>query len=82
MEIRGMGALLEIEKGELSCQEQATRNEIFGYLEDERKRMVEVLQEDIAQLVAIAKIKLSDNNSNNVKYSLAMALSRLSTLSF
>jgi hypothetical protein len=82
MEISGMGAFLEIEKREVSHQEQVTRNELFGYLEAERKKMVEVLQEDIAQLVAIAKIKLSDNNSSDVENCLAMALLRLRTLSF
>jgi len=67
---------------ELPEQEQFLRNQIFDHLENERKRMVEVLQEDVAQLVAIAKIKLSANNAENVEECLAMALARLSDLSF
>lgn len=73
---------MESEKREVSYQEQAARNEIFCYLEAERKMLAEVLQEDIAQLVAIAKISLSGNHSSDAEDCLAMALSRLRALSF
>jgi hypothetical protein len=82
MNTGSMALLQHRDSIELPNQEQVLRNEIFDYLESERKKMVEVLQEDVAQLVSIAKIKLSANNADNVEDCLAMALSRLSALSF
>ncbi|WP_345954941.1 hypothetical protein [Mucilaginibacter sp. PAMB04168] len=73
---------LEDKMRKVAEQESRVRKSVFRHWEAERKRMADVLQEDIAQLVAIAKIKLSESNAVDVDNCLAMALKQLNRLSF
>ncbi|WP_158825977.1 hypothetical protein [Mucilaginibacter lacusdianchii] len=67
-----------------SGEEQGTdiRRDMFKLLEDEREKIVNVLQDDIAQLISIANMQLAGELATQVSPKLSMALSKLRTLIF
>ncbi|MDB5111127.1 MAG: domain S-box protein [Mucilaginibacter sp.] len=56
--------------------------EVFSSLESERGEVAELLQEDIVQLISIAKMKLSGDTVIEVNNYLTMAINKLRLLTF
>jgi signal transduction histidine kinase len=63
-------------------KEKRTRTAIFRALESERNKVAFDLQEEIAQLISAAKIRLTGETATEVNTYLAMALNKLHQLTF
>jgi signal transduction histidine kinase len=67
---------------EVDNQTTDIRKDMFKLLEDERERIVQVLQDDVGQLISIASMQLTGEAARQVNASLSLALARLRSLIF